>query len=54
MESLIPYKDDQTMKKEIDKKKGEPYKLALKEHIELIQQLVLKNISSLCSSKADL
>jgi len=43
LESLIPYKDDQTMKNEIDKKRGEPYKSALEEHNELIQQLVLKN-----------
>ena len=31
------------MKNEIDKKRGEPYKSALEEHNELIQQLVLKN-----------
>merc|ERR1712037_753316 len=43
LESLIPYKEDQTMKNEIDKKRGEPYKSALEEHNELIQQLVLKN-----------
>ena len=43
LESLIPFKDDQTMKNEIEKKRGEPYKLALEEHNELIQQLVVKN-----------
>ena len=41
--STISYKDDQTMKNEIDKKRGEPCKSALEEHKELIQQLVLKN-----------
>lgn len=42
-ESLIPLKDDQTMRNEIEKKRGESYKMALDEHNELIQQLVVKN-----------
>merc|ERR1711976_356635 len=43
LESLIPLKDDQTMRNEIEKKRGESYKMALDEHNELIQQLIVKN-----------
>ena len=43
LESLIPFKDDREMQNEIEKKRGEAYKLALEEHSELIQQLVVKN-----------
>ena len=43
LESLIPFKDDREIRNEIEKKKGEPYKLALEEHNELVQQLVAKN-----------
>ena len=43
LESLIPFKDDREMQNEIEKKRGEAYKLALEEHSELIQQLVAKN-----------
>ena len=54
LESLIPYKEDQTMKNEIDKKRGEPYKSALEEHNELIFLSTSSCTSLLCSSKADL
>ena len=43
LEMLIPFKDDQTMKNEIERKRGDQYKIALDEHNELIQQLVAKN-----------
>lgn len=43
LESLIPLKDEREMKNEIEKKRGEAYKLALEEHNELIQQLTAKN-----------
>ena len=43
LESLIPFKDDRDMKNEVEKKRGETYKIALEEHNELIQQLVAKN-----------
>lgn len=43
LESLIPLKDEQSMKNEIEKKRGEAYKLAMEEHSELVQQLVAKN-----------
>ena len=43
LESLIPLKDEREMKNEIEKKRGEQYKLALDEHNELILQLVAKN-----------
>lgn len=43
LESLIPLKDEREMKNEIEKKRGEQYKLALEEHNELILQLTAKN-----------
>jgi len=43
LESLIPLKDEREMKNEIEKKRGEAYRLALEEHNELIQQLAQKN-----------
>jgi len=39
----FPLKDEREMKNEIEKKRGEAYRLALEEHNELIQQLAQKN-----------
>merc|ERR1719369_121200 len=44
IESLIPLKDDMdTGRTELEKKRGETYKVALEEHNELMQQITLKN-----------
>ena len=45
IESLIPLQDESqdTGKTELEKKRGEPYKTALDEHNELVQQITIKN-----------
>ena len=40
IESLIPLKDDMDMgRTELEKKRGDTYKVALEEHNELMQQI---------------